>query len=43
MKTLIKNGRVIDPASSTDEVKDILLEDGIILKVDRISRKKQTI
>ena len=27
MKTLIKNGRVIDPASSTDEVKDILLED----------------
>ena len=35
MKTLIKNGRVIDPASSTDEVKDILLEDGIILKVDK--------
>lgn len=35
MKTLIKNGRVIDPASNTDEIKDILFEDGIILKVEK--------
>ena len=30
MKTLIKNGRVIDPATKTDAVTDILIEDGII-------------
>lgn len=34
MKTLIKGGRVLDPASNTDAVKDILVEDGVILKVD---------
>ena len=33
MKMLIKNGRIIDPASNTDEVKDILVTDGIIEKV----------
>jgi dihydroorotase len=27
---LIKNGRVIDPASATDEVSDILIRDGVI-------------
>lgn len=35
MTTLIKNGRVIDPASNTDEVKDILVEDGIIKCVEK--------
>jgi dihydroorotase len=30
MKTLIRRGRVLDPASNTDAVKDILVEDGII-------------
>lgn len=35
MKMLIKNGRVIDPASNTDEVKDILVKDGVIAKVDK--------
>ena len=30
MKLLIKNGRVIDPATNTDEVKDVLVEDGVI-------------
>ena len=34
MKTIIKGGRVIDPASSTDAVKDVLFEDGIIVKVE---------
>ena len=33
MKTLIKGGRVLDPASKTDAVKDVLFEDGVILKV----------
>lgn len=32
MKMLIKNGRIIDPASNTDEVKDLLVTDGIIEK-----------
>lgn len=31
-RLLIKNGRVIDPASNTDEIKDILLENGKIAK-----------
>jgi len=30
MKILIKNGRMIDPASGTDDRKDILVENGII-------------
>lgn len=34
MKTLIKGGRVLDPASNTDAIKDILVEDGVIVKVE---------
>lgn len=30
MKLLIKNGNVIDPATNTDEVLDVLVEDGVI-------------
>ena len=30
MKTLIKNGRVIDPATKTDAILDILVEDGVV-------------
>ena len=33
MKLLIKNGRVIDPASKLDAESDILVEDGRIAKV----------
>ncbi len=33
MPTLIKNGRVIDPASRTDRVADVLIEDGKIAGV----------
>ncbi len=33
MKTLIKNGRVLDPASNTDAVKDIYIEDDTIKEV----------
>jgi dihydroorotase len=32
MKLLIKNGRVIDPGSKQDEVMDLLIEDGNIVK-----------
>ena len=31
MATLIKGGRVIDPATKTDEVMDILVKDGVII------------
>ena len=44
MKMLIKNGRVIDPASNTDEVKDILVCDGMIEKVEKdISEEAESI
>lgn len=33
MKLLIKSGRVMDPASKTDEVSDILIENGKITKI----------
>ena len=33
MKLLIKNGNVIDPATNTDEVLDVLVEDGVIKRV----------
>ena len=32
MKKLIKDGRVIDPSTNTDEVRDLLIENGIIIK-----------
>ena len=31
MKLLIRGGRVIDPATKTDEVMDLLIEDGTII------------
>ena len=30
MRMLIKNGRVIDPASNTDDIRDILVEESQI-------------
>lgn len=35
MTVLIKNGRVIDPASKTDEQADVLIENGVIAKVKK--------
>ncbi len=40
MKLLIKNGRVIDPATKTDAVSDVLVEDGKIVKVDKSIQEK---
>lgn len=34
MKTLIKNGHILDPASGRDGVYDVLIEDGIIKEVN---------
>lgn len=33
MNTLIKNGRVIDPANNRDEICDIFVQDGKIQKI----------
>ncbi len=41
MKRLIKGGRVIDPASGTEKNLDLLLEDGVIVKVgERLAAKE---
>ena len=37
---LIKNGRVVDPASGTDEALDLLLEDGRIKALGKFSRSE---
>lgn len=34
MKIIIKNGHILDPASATDGIRDILVEDGKIAKVE---------
>lgn len=35
MKTLIKNGRVIDPSQNIDAIMDLLVEDGVSKKLRR--------
>lgn len=35
MKLLIKNGRILDPSSMLDEVQDLLVEDGFVVKVEK--------
>lgn len=42
MILLIKNGHVINPATETDEVADILAEDGKVVKMEKTSRIRQT-
>jgi dihydroorotase len=41
MKLLIKYGRLIDPASQTDEEFDILIADGKIVKIDKNIKKDE--
>jgi len=36
---LIKGGRVIDPASGRDETADVLVEDGVIRKIQPVGRE----
>ena len=38
MKTLIKNGHILDPATCTDQVGDILIEDSLIKKVGKVGK-----
>ena len=35
MKTLIKNGRVVDPSQNLDAVMDVLIEDGVVAAIDK--------
>lgn len=35
MKLLIKNGRILDPSVGLDAVQDLLVEDGLIVKVEK--------
>lgn len=35
MTILIKNGRVINPATKTDEVADVLVENGTVIKIEK--------
>lgn len=34
MKTIIKNGRLINPATNMDQAAEILIEDGVVIKID---------
>jgi len=40
MQLLITNGRVVDPVNNTDEVKDILVEDGVIVAMGTEAKNK---
>ncbi|MBC7959726.1 MAG: dihydroorotase [Vallitaleaceae bacterium] len=35
MKILIKNGRILNPATQTDEIRDLLIEKGVITKSEK--------
>ena len=35
MKILIQNGQIIDPASQTNAIMDLLVEDGMIIKIEK--------
>ena len=35
MKTLIKNGRVVDPSQNLDAVMDVLIENGVVAAIDK--------
>ncbi|MBR6231205.1 MAG: dihydroorotase, partial [Lachnospiraceae bacterium] len=41
MKLLIKNGRLIDPATSTDKVEDILLDNGYIVSWGKADEEQE--
>ena len=40
MSILIKNGQVIDPATQKDEISDVLIENGVITRVEKEIRVK---
>lgn len=42
-RLLIKNGRIIDPANGRDEKADLLIENGAVVRIGRISDKADTV
>ena len=40
MTILIKGGRILDPATKTDDVMDLFIEDGVITKRGKNIKKK---
>ena len=40
MTILIKGGRILDPATKTDDVMDLFIEDGVITKRGKYIKKK---
>ena len=40
MTILIKNGRVINPATKMDEVADVLIQDGVVSGIDKDIKAK---
>lgn len=42
MKLLIRRGRVIDPAHKRDEITDLLIEDGRVSRIGKISKSETT-
>lgn len=40
MKIIIKNGRVLNPATNTDEVCDVLIENGTVVKMEKKIEEK---
>lgn len=43
MTILIKNGRIINPATQMDEVQDLLIVDGKVAEIGKLQKKKQTV
>lgn len=39
MTILIKGGRILDPATKTDDVMDLFIEDGVITKEGKYQEK----
>lgn len=35
MKLLIKSGRILDPSDGVDEVRDLLVSDGVVEKAEK--------
>lgn len=42
MTILIQNGQVINPATGMNEVADVLVENGVVSKIEKGSKRKQT-
>lgn len=40
MTILIKNGRVINPATGTDETLDVLVENGVVARTEKSIKEK---